>query len=151
MRFCVFFTLSLFLLGCSDVEINSIPWRFQGDWIEIGENIDLELYPPTELSINADGFKMIKYRDYGDLSDNSAYNISNPAIFSKSEKSITIVNDDPDIYIREAVLTYSEGILYLNEYVSTGRYENGTVILGGGDNLKFVRCTSFNGHFNRCP
>ncbi len=140
MKFCLILILFFFLLGCSDEKINSIPSIFRGDWIEIGEYVDLKVNHPSELMINADGFKMIQFNDVDDLTDTVIFDINNNTIFRESENSIKIVNNDKDASrFREIVLTYSDGILYLREFMSTGLSESGTEILGSGANLKFVR------------
>lgn len=126
------------MLGCSNEKIKSIPLIFKGKWIEIGDDVELKVNYPSQLSITDNGFKMIQYNDVDDLSDTVTFNIVNPTIFFISENSIKIVNKNKGRF-READLTYSEGVLYLNEYISTGIYESGNEILAGGANIKFVR------------
>ena len=131
MRICAIISVLFLLVGCSDEELHSIPFLFQGDWVEISEEIDWKVEHPSELSVNEDGFRMVVYLDYDDLSDTLIFNVSKTTIFSKSEKSIKILNNEKkSSRFNEAVLAYSDGILYVDEYMSRGI---------SGDNFKFIR------------
>ena len=144
MKLSSYLSLSIILVllfSCGrGEEVNSIPSVFLGDWIEIGELIDNEVNLPSELSVSSNGFKKVQYNDEFDATDKVIFNVKCASIFKRNENSILILNDgNNNGRFIEVELDYSDGVLYLVESMSTGIKENGTLILGGGNNLKFVR------------
>ena len=49
MRICAIISVLFLLVGCSDEELHSIPFLFQGDWVEISEEIDWKVEHTSNL------------------------------------------------------------------------------------------------------